>query len=302
MRHKKTNAEGNLAAYQAMWKTPTATGDFHSYAYENGDPALLKRFQDEEAAENERALAPITAARAELNRTMIAALANELLTLPNDGFLAEHCSQTETANALEDIASAFLEFREMTLPTVITDAGIALLERITMQNLGVDWASASPLSFAVLWARLDSLGLIREGLHKVSPEPQARREPQELTAREQCEAEYVNTVLPLMAEWESSLLENWGITLTPRLRETVSDIMRRHNLNPAQAASYDFVRVQLAKRLLIKTNRYEDGRPLTRDERISDAIDTQNINLSSPEGQDWYRKNMDLLIHSEDGF
>jgi hypothetical protein len=302
MRHKKTNAEGTLAAYQAMYRTAPSSADFHNNCYEAGDKKLWDECVAEEKAENERALAPIKAAQDAVNKTMIAALANELLTIPNDPFLAEHCKQTEIANALEDIASAFLEFREMTLPTVITDAGIALLERITMQNLGVDWASTSPLSFAVLWARLDSLGLIREGLHKVSPEPQARREPQELTAREQCEAEYVNTVLPLMAEWESSLLENWGITLTPRLRETVSDIMRRHNLNPAQAASYDFVRVQLAKRLLIKTNRYEDGRPLTRDERISDAIDTQNINLSSPEGQDWYRKNMDLLIHSEDGF
>ena len=41
----------------------------------------------------------------------------------------------------------------------------------------------------------------------------------ELSDRGQVEAEYVNTVLPLMEQWESSLLEQWGVTLTPRLRE-----------------------------------------------------------------------------------
>jgi len=248
MRHKKTNAEGNLAAYQAMWKTPTATGDFHSYAYENGDPALLKRFQDEEKAGQERALAPITAAQAELNRTMIAALANELLTIPNDGFLAEHCPQTETANALEDIASAFLEFREMTLPTVITDAGIALLERITMQNLGVDWASTSPLSFAVLWARLESLGLVKEGTHYTAVrQPRQEPTPETLTDREQCEADWLSQLYSLFPAWEESLLKDFGIRLNDRQRRMVCDEFTRANLSPLCHESYNEIRRRMVR-------------------------------------------------------
>jgi len=278
-RYKKSNAEGNLAAYQAMWKTPTATGDFHSYAYENGDPALLKRFQDEEAAENERALAPITAARAELNRTMIAALANELLTLPNDGFLAEHCSQTETANALEDIASAFLEFREMTLPTVITDAGIALLERITMQNLGVDWASTSPLSFAVLWNRLSSLGAVQEGVHFISPNPEPRHAPTELTAREQCEAEWQNQLFTLFPAWEASLLKDFGIHLNDRQRRMVCDEFTRANLSPLVHESYNEIRRRMvrAKSFPLASNGLD---ALTVDESMAAAA--EDFDFSDP--------------------
>jgi hypothetical protein len=259
--------------------------------------ATWDAIQAEQKAEDERKLAPIRKAEQELNKTLITALANELMTLPNDDFLQEQCRQTEKENSPESIRNAFLAFRDILLPIVITDAGIELLGRVSELNPKVDFASTSPLTFHTVWSRLVSLGLATESVHFISnnvcqptPEPALP-----MDAREQCEAEYISAVLPLMEQWESSLLEQWGVTLTPRLRETVSDIMAKHNLNPAQGASYDFARVSLAKRGLIKTNRYEDGRPLTRDERISDAM--EHVDLGSPAGKQWFKENMDLLIH-----
>jgi len=257
--------------------------------------------QREAREEEEKKLAPIRKAEQELNKTLIAAQANELMNMPNDPFLAETCKQTERENSPDSVRTAFLAFRETLLPATITDEGIELLGRVSDFNPKVDFASTSPLTFSTLWARLVSLGLAKEGSHfiNIRGTQTEQPEPEPMDAREQCEAEYVNTVLPLMASWESSLLSNWGVTLTPRLRETVSDIMRRNNLNPTLYESYDFARVQMANRKLIRTDKTTDGRPLTRSEFVADAIDRQNLDLTRPENKRWFMEQQDLILHGE---
>jgi len=263
--------------------------------------ATWDAIQAEQKAEEEQKLAPIRAAQDKLNKTFIAAQANELMTLPNDPFLQECCKQTDRPNSPEGIRSAFIAFRDILLPIVITDAGIELLGRVSELNPKVDFASTSPLTFHTVWSRLVSLGLAKEGTHFISSNvrKQPTPEPEPIDARKQCEAEYVNAVLPLMASWESSLLEKWGVTLTPRLRETVSDIMRRNNLNPTLYESYDFVRIQLANRKLISTDKTDDRRPLTRSEFVADAIDRNNLDLSRPENKRWFMEQQDLILHAE---
>jgi hypothetical protein len=137
----------------------------------------------------------------------------------------------------------------MTLPTVITDAGIALLERITMQNLRVDWASTSPLSFAVLWNRLSSLGAVQEGVHFISPNPEPQRDarPTELTAREQCEADWLSQLYSLFPAWEESLLQDFGIRLNDRQRRMVCDEFTRANLSPLVHESYNEIRRRMVR-------------------------------------------------------
>ena len=194
------------------------------------------------------------------------------MTLPNDPFLAEHCKQTETANALEDIASAFLEFRETMLPTVITDAGIALLERITMQNLGVDWASTSPLTFSTLWARLESLGLVKEGMHYTAVRPTERtQEPQALNDREQCEADWQAQYYPLWEGWLASMKKSFGFTPNQAQQRYALDVISETGMSPLVHETFNEVR-----RICCRKNVFP---PMwTEDELLAEQLSHSNLN------------------------
>jgi hypothetical protein len=297
-KRKLGQVAGSIAAYGAMYSESRSTAPKELTEQEKRQRDW-DAFKEEERAEQERKLAPVRKAQEELNRTLRAAQAQELLTLSNDSYLAEHCGQTERENTPEAIRNAFLAFRDVLLSkgTTITDAGVELLGRISDLNPKVDWASTSPLTFHTLWTRVEGLGLVKENTHYTVSRVEQPAPTQQLSDREQCETDYVNAVLPLMDAWETSLLEKWGVTLTPQLREEVSNIMRRHNLNPTLSQSYDFCRIQMAKRGLLKTDKYADGRPLTRDERVSETM--EKIDLSTSEGRRWFCEEQDLLLHGE---
>ena len=42
-KHKRSNAECNIAAMQAMYRTAPSSADFHNNCYEVGDKKLLGR-------------------------------------------------------------------------------------------------------------------------------------------------------------------------------------------------------------------------------------------------------------------
>jgi hypothetical protein len=123
------------------------------------------------------------------------------------------------------------------------------------------------------------LGLIREGLHKVSPEPQARREPQELTAREQCEADWLSQLYSLFPAWEESLLKDFGIRLNDRQRRMVCDEFTRANLSPLCHESYNEIRRRMvrAKSFPLASNGLD---ALTVDESMADAA--EDFDFSDP--------------------
>lgn len=286
------NTAGSIAAYRAMYQAQPASADFHSNASENGDQKLFDQCVAEEKAEQERALAPVKKAQAELNRTMNVALGNELLTIPNDLFLAENCRQTEKPNTDEGIRNAFLVFRDVMLPAVITDAGIELLGRVTELNPRVDWSSTSPLTFHTVWSRLESLGLVKDGTHFISNtvacETEQRREP--LTDQEQVEADFQAQYFPLYADWIASMKKAWDFIPTQTQQRYALDVINETGMSPLLHATYDEVR-----RICCRRNVFPPM--LTADELLAEQLN--NTDLSNPQSRADYIREANRLRYQD---
>jgi hypothetical protein len=156
----------------------------------------------------------------------------------------------------------------------------------------------NPEIWQVAHDRLIELGAIKSTAEYQTPTPAKNLDV--LSADElavEANQNYQDTALPLLANWRISLRNSWGIELTDRLRDIAVDILERHNLNPLLAASYDFIRVQMANRKLITTTKTADGRPLTRAEYVADEIDRKNLDLSRPENKRWFMEQQDLILN-----
>ena len=294
-KQKWGNTAGSIAAYQAMYQAQPASADFHSNASENGDPDLFQKCIAEEKAEQERALAPIRAAQAEINKNMRAALGQELLTLPNDPFLAECCKQTEKPNTDEGVRNAFLVFRDVMLPAVITDAGIELLGQVTELNPRVDFASTSPLTFRPVWSRLVDLGLVKEGTHYRGRRPEVEQPPtaeQPLTDREQVEADFQAQYFPLYADWLASMKKAWGFTPSQTQQRYALDVINETGMSPLLHATYDEVR-----RICCRRNVFPPM--LTADELLAEQLN--NTDLSNPQSRaDYIREANRIRFQSQE--
>ena len=284
------NTAGSIAAYRAMYQAQPASADFHSNAYENGDQKLFDQCVAEEKAEQERALAPIKQAQAELNKTFIAAQANELLTLPNDQYLAENCKQTDR-NTDDGTRNAFLAFRGVMLPTAITDAGIELLGRVTDLNPRVDWANTSPLTFSTLWARLVSLGLAKEGTHFISKTVAETAQPTpELSDREQVEADFQAQYFPLYADWLASMKKAWDFTPNQTQQRYALDVINETGMSPLVHTTYDEVR-----RICCRRNVFP---PMwTQDEALAERL--AHSDLSTPAARAEYIREANKILYQE---
>lgn len=285
-KQKWGNTAGSIAAYRAMYQAQPASADFHSNAYENGDQKLFDQCVAEEKAEQERVNAPIRAAQETLNKTFIAAQANELLTLPNDPYLAENCKQAEKLNTDAGVRNAFLVFRDVMLPAVITDAGIELLGRVTELNPRVDWASTSPLTFHTVWSRLESLGLV-DGTHIINntvARTEQRREP--LTDQEQVEADFQAQYFPLYKDWLASMKKAWDFTPSQTQQRYALDVINETGMSPLLHTTYDEVR-----RICCRRNVFPPM--LTADELLAEQLN--NTDLSNPQSRADYIREANRL-------
>jgi len=147
----------------------------------------------------------------------------------------------------------------------------------------VDWASTSPLTFATVWARLESLGLVKEGTHytgKPQALPETTQEPQILNDREQVEADWLSQLYSLFPAWEESLMKEFGVRLNDRYRRMVCDEFTRANLSPLVHESYNEIR-----RRMVRAHSFplaSNGLPcLTVDESMADL--TEQYDLSDPQ-------------------
>ncbi len=200
----------------------------------------------------------------------------------------------ENATKFTQQAQAFLASKNLNADD--RDRLILFVAINTDSNSQID--VSNPEIWNIAYRRLIELGCISSDEPNQStlaptraPEPSA----DELAA--EADSNYRDVALPLLSSWRSSLRANWGIELTDRLRDIAVDIMERHNLNPTLYESYDFVRIQMANRKLIRTDKTADGRPLTRSEFVADAIDRNNIDLSRPENKRWFMEQQDLILN-----
>ena len=198
----------------------------------------------------------------------------------------------ENATKFTQQAQAFLDSKNLSADD--RDRLILFVAINADSNSQID--VSNPEIWDIAYRRLIELGCIssepnQSTLAPTRPEPSA----DELAA--EADSNYRDVALPLLSSWRSSLRANWGIELTDRLRDIAVDIMERHNLNPTLYESYDVVRIQMANRKLIRTDKTADGRPLTRSEFVADAIDRDNIDLSKPENKRWFMEQQDLILN-----
>ena len=195
----------------------------------------------------------------------------------------------EDATKIVEKAQAFLSSKHL---SEADRNRVALFASVHVESNSLINA-ADPALFQIAYDRLVELGCITAQAQTTTSEP----EPSADQLATEADSNYRDVALPLLSSWRSSLHANWGIELNDRLRDIAVDIMERHNLNPTLYESYDFVRIQMANRKLIRTDKTADGRPLTRSEFVADAIDRNNIDLSRPENKRWFMEQQDLILN-----
>lgn len=195
----------------------------------------------------------------------------------------------EDATKIVEKAQAFLSSKHL---SEADRNRVALFASVHVESNSLINA-ADPALFQIAYDRLVELGCITAQAKTPTGEP----EPSADQLATEADSNYRDVALPLLSSWRSSLRANWGIELNDRLRDIAVDIMERHNLNPTLYESYDFVRIQMANRKLIRTDKTADGRPLTRSEFVADAIDRNNIDLSRPENKRWFMEQQDLILN-----
>ncbi len=256
------------------------------------------------AAQRERELQPIKEYQKTLDadRERAARNARYNLSLPNCTYLAESCRPfSEYTGAegdyLDAVRNTFIDFKERLASqgVEITDAGVQLLASLSDDNLSLNWSS--PATFPAVWEHLCEVGYARQGrdftiTEQKQQEPQPQREPQSYEElRTAAEAEYLAMARPVWNDFQTYLMENWGVALTASQQHEALETAKRLNLNPCIPDSWITVKNNLVRRQVLPECR-------TVDERLSAFIETVP-DVSSPSGRRAIAEERNRLMSEE---
>ncbi|MGC2102050.1 MAG: hypothetical protein WA651_16850 [Candidatus Sulfotelmatobacter sp.] len=273
--------------------------------------ALYQSCIDEEkaetAAQRERELRPIKEYQKTLDadRERAARNARYNLSLPNCTYLAEICCPfSEYTGAegdyLDAVRNTFTDFKERLASqgVEITDAGVQLLASLSDDNLSLNWSS--PATFPAVWEHLCEVGFAKEGRdftiteqkQQEPPQEESRREPQTYDElRNAADAEYLAMAKPVWNDFQTYLMENWGVALTESQQHEALETAKRLNLNPCIPDSWITVKNNLVRRQVLPECR-------TVDERLSAFIETVP-DVSSPTGRRAIAEERNRLMSEE---
>jgi hypothetical protein len=262
----------------------------------------------ESAAQRERELQPIKEYQKTLDADTERACKNARygLSLPNYPFFSEICPPFseyagEGGGYLDAVRNTFIDFKERLASqgVEITQAGLNNLASLSDDNLSLNWTDLQ--TFERVWEHLVEVGYARPGRDytveraKTEPQPQARepREPQSYEElRAAADAEYLAMAQPVWNDFQTYLMENWGVSLTTSQRHEAIETAKRLNLNPCIPDSWITVKNNLVRRQVIPECR-------TVDERLSDFIETVNVPVNSPTGRKLIQEERNRLMSEE---
>jgi hypothetical protein len=262
----------------------------------------------ESAAQRERELQPIKEYQKTLDADTERACKNARygLSLPNYPFFSEICPPFseyagEGGGYLDAVRNTFIDFKERLASqgVEITQAGLENLASLSDDNLSLNWTDLQ--TFERVWEHLVEVGYARQGRDytvteqaKTEPAPQPKqREPQSYEElRAAAEAEYLATAQPVWNDFQTYLMENWGVSLTTSQRHEAIETAKRLNLNPCIPDSWITVKNNLVRRQVIPECR-------TVDERLSDFIETVNVPVNSPTGRKLIQEERNRLMSEE---
>src|SRR5271170_4162197 len=191
--------------------------------------------EQENAAQQHAALAPVRELETKLTADRIEKMRRARIDLmnPDYPYFAEICpayakyAGTEDCY-IDDVRAAFLSLSDSLASegVTVTQAGLDLLGELADDNRFIDWSS--PATFSAVWEHLVETGFVRQGRdftveaqteEQPAPQPRQVLEPQSCDElRTAAEAEYLAMAQPVWQEFQSYLLENWGVTLTTSQR------------------------------------------------------------------------------------
>jgi hypothetical protein len=263
----------------------------------------------ESAAQREKELAPVREVEQTLNADRERACKNARygLSLPNYPFFSEICPPfSEYAGRVEDyldsVRNTFInEFQPYLERTglTLTQSGLESLAALSDMNTSLNWTDLRTFQF--VFEHLCEVGYARQGRDytvteqaKTEPAPQSKQlEPQSYEElRTAAEAEYLAMAQPVWNDFQTYLMENWGVSLTTSQRHEAIETAKRLNLNPCIPDSWITVKNNLVRRQVIPECR-------TVDERLSDFIETVNVPVNSPTGRKLIQEERNRLMSEE---
>jgi hypothetical protein len=269
--------------------------------------SCIAEVEQESAAKRERELQPIKEYQKTLDADTERACKNAryALSCPDCAYLAEIAPPfSEYTGAEGDYLDAvrntfineFQPYLERTGVT-LTQAGLELLAELADKNTSLSWVDLR--TFERVWEHAVEVGYARQGRDyvteaKTEPAPQPKqREPQSYEElRTAAEAEYLAMAQPVWNDFQTYLMENWGVSLTTSQRHEAIETAKRLNLNPCIPDSWITVKNNLVRRQVIPECR-------TVDERLSDFIETVNVPVNSPTGRKLIQEERNRLMSEE---
>ena len=272
--------------------------------------ACVAEEKAEIAAQRERELQPIKEYQKKLDADTERACKNARygLSLPNYPYFSEICPPFsgytgEESGYLDAVRNTFVnEFQPYLGRTgvTLTQAGLESLAALSDINTSLNWADLRTFQF--VFEHLCEVGYCREGRdftiteqkqQEPQPQEESRREPQSYEElRNAAEAEYLAMAQPVWNDFQTYLMENWGVSLTTSQRHEAIETAKRLNLNPCIPDSWITVKNNLVRRQVIPECR-------TVDERLSDFIETVNVPVNSPTGRKLIQEERNRLMSEE---
>jgi hypothetical protein len=263
----------------------------------------------ESAAQQHAALAPVREYQKTLDADTERACKNAryALSCPDCAYVAEIAPPFseytgEESGYLDAVRNTFVnEFQPYLESTgvTLTQSGLESLAALSDRNTSRNWADIT--TFKKTWEHLVVVGYAREGRDftiteqkqpEPAPQPTNPREPQSYEElRTAAEAEYLAMAQPVWNDFQTYLMENWGVSLTTSQRHEAIETAKRLNLNPCIPDSWLTVKNNLVRRQVIPECR-------TVDERLSAFIETVP-DVSSPSGRRAIAEERNRLMSEE---
>jgi hypothetical protein len=270
--------------------------------------ACVAEEKAEIAAQRERELQPIKEFQKTLDADRERACKNARygLSIPDYPYFAEICPRyLEYTGRVEDyldsVRNTFInEFQPYLERTgvALTRSGLESLASLSDMNTSLNWTDLRTFQF--VFEHLCEVGYARQGRDytvreevKTEPAPtKPKTEPQSYEElRTAAEAEYLAMAQPVWNDFQTYLMENWGVSLTTSQQHECLETCKRLNLNPCSPDSWITVKNNLVRRQVIPECR-------TVDERLSAFIETVP-DVSSPTGRRAIAEERNRLMSAE---
>jgi hypothetical protein len=272
--------------------------------------SCIAEAEAEQNAAREKELAPVRRYEQTLNadREQKARNARYELTLPDYAYFLE-CGcppfseyKGKEGDYLDAVRNTFVnEFQPYLERTgvTLTQAGLESLAALSEDNLGLDWTNLR--TFQLVFEHTCAVGFAKEGRdftvteqkqQEPQPQEESRREPQTYDElRNAADAEYLAMARPVWNDFQTYLMENWGVALTASQQHEALETAKRLNLNPCIPDSWITVKNNLVRRQVLPECR-------TVDERLSAFIETVP-DVSSPTGRRAIAEERNRLMSEE---